>query len=685
MSDASDVEQFFNWINKTKRIKPCYQSIDMRGKVSAPCSRFMVNERVHYLDQKSFGIFQEGLKRNRGLFTVDVYNAVVQQDRSVLDKGSKPVVKKTVKTASKPTVKSAEKKASNKPVEADIIKFGYYPDITGPSSTGSMNYEVALSWYFEETYAQNSTRIPFFVMRDDQGKPVVHSVALGQNNKYLASFFFNNLDRYNFSPLMLPGRLQTLQENKSLLLVMYRHRSESDRSHRIHSAAETEFSSREAFLSCVQHAFTFPEVCVVKVSCEQIPVATVPKGRVNKLLQRLQDLSAADAQMLADDLKQLLVTGYVTDMTLYARRWVGQQTEMNESIKADLAVWVGTERRSIVDETIVETLPQVAAMSEPELIRFGYVERRREHRYLARTAVSVLIDETRFEGFSSDISWHGLRVKVDKQLDVEAGMLIHIGFPTMQEKRQSLSLMNIPYRVVHFLRTESTMLMLERVTGTEEDSLDIFFDDVIEKNRNKLKVDAGDVISSIKARMFESLAAINTDTIAFFIGRHKIKGAQLLATGVPVPAQRLMGLFDKNKSLNPGSLLSTESVRILFDAIHLHGRKAGDGAEAELPFGFDVAIFDQSLDIMIADEYSSQGFQNLQSMTDWEKDKGKCRILRLVATSTAHVTDKVFEQLQADLRQQSAGYADKLEVYIAQLVGCGEIMDVTDQYRFFWP
>ena len=58
MSDASDVEQFFNWINKTKHLKPCYQSIDMRGKVSAPCSRFMMNERVHYLDQKSFGIFQ---------------------------------------------------------------------------------------------------------------------------------------------------------------------------------------------------------------------------------------------------------------------------------------------------------------------------------------------------------------------------------------------------------------------------------------------------------------------------------------------------------------------------------------------------------------------------------------------------------------------------------------------------
>ena len=160
------------------------------------------------------------------------------------------------------------------------------------------------------------------------------------------------------------------------------------------------------------------------------------------------------------------------------------------------------------------------------------------------------------------------------------------------------------------LRTESTVLMLERVTGTEEDPLDAFFGEVIEKNKSKLKVDVGDVISSIKARMFESLAAINMDTIAFFIGRHKIKGAQLLATGVPVPAQRLMGLFDNNKNLNPGSLLSTQSVRILFDAIHLHGRKSGDGAEAELPFGFDIAIFSgksnsQDLDVMIADEYSS--------------------------------------------------------------------------------
>jgi hypothetical protein len=101
----------------------------------------------------------------------------------------------------------------------------------------------------------------------------------------------------------------------------------------------------------------------------------------------------------------------------------------------------------------------------PELIRFGYVERRREDRYLARTAVRVRIREQDHEGMTVDISRHGLRVALPEPVDVRRGSPVSVGLTSVQKKRNALDLMDVSYRVVgQRSMDDGALLMLERVT-----------------------------------------------------------------------------------------------------------------------------------------------------------------------------------------------------------------------------
>ena len=89
------------------------------------------------------------------------------------------------------------------------------------------------------------------------------------------------------------------------------------------------------------------------------------------------------------------LVGYIIDVT----QTFSQLVEHEGVQEGDqILAWVGTESRSVVGGKVVEKLEMPAAALQPELIRFGYVERRREDRYLAETGVDVGVGVKDFDG-----------------------------------------------------------------------------------------------------------------------------------------------------------------------------------------------------------------------------------------------------------------------------------------------
>jgi len=74
---GSETGRFLNKMEEMRIRKPCFETIDMRGKVRGECQRSMLNNREFYLDDVSYGLYQDGLNACNGTFTVGTYESIV--------------------------------------------------------------------------------------------------------------------------------------------------------------------------------------------------------------------------------------------------------------------------------------------------------------------------------------------------------------------------------------------------------------------------------------------------------------------------------------------------------------------------------------------------------------------------------------------------------------------------------
>ena len=93
---GSDTGRFLQRLEESRLTRPCFQTIDMRGRVAGACRPYAFNDRIHYLDDVSFQMFEQGLQENNGVYTVGTFEAIVggahtiqaQQDARELPEGA---------------------------------------------------------------------------------------------------------------------------------------------------------------------------------------------------------------------------------------------------------------------------------------------------------------------------------------------------------------------------------------------------------------------------------------------------------------------------------------------------------------------------------------------------------------------------------------------------------------------
>ncbi|MFK5985554.1 MAG: PilZ domain-containing protein [Pseudomonadota bacterium] len=72
----SESSRFLKRVNLPEHQQPCYKPLDMRGKAPGPHRKIAYNDRIFYLDDLSFLIFQQGLKDNKNIFTMGTYHKI---------------------------------------------------------------------------------------------------------------------------------------------------------------------------------------------------------------------------------------------------------------------------------------------------------------------------------------------------------------------------------------------------------------------------------------------------------------------------------------------------------------------------------------------------------------------------------------------------------------------------------
>ncbi len=794
VSERSDTARFLKRMDHSRLARPCFQTIDMRGQVAGECRPHAFNDRIHYLDDISFQMFEQGLLDNRGVYTEGTCESIIsgghtleaqheareqaEQKRSEIEQrrlehartAEEGAVTATINPALVPlgyfrkrahprllyscavTLQRGNIKSVG--ITRDISVCGVQVRVKGLSAfragdeiritfdgleqdagcvrlkrlaytllrsdmhdngtslhlrrvnaekTGAFSalvedlvercagkhkldvedeYLTALSWYYERCYAQSVGCIPFFVEKNEQAELRVRAVAMSEGNAWLARFFCTDADNYDFSPLCLPGRLQQLVQNRSFMLAMYRHQGPTDSCLRIYSAADFELAGPDEFAAFVQHAAQHSEYSIVKVLAGASPLVDVPENKLVEVSQRLQHKSGQQMTSLREQLKRLLFTGLVVDMT---REFTAVRTA---SQPGELFAWVGAERRSVAQEVVQETLSLSADSLCPELVRFGYVERRREDRYLAETRVEVVIDGQMFEGMSRDISTLGLCVQLLQRVELAKGTGVRVGLVSLQRKKASTNLMNIPYRVVNSHHREpGTVLMLERVLGGSNEGLKEFFVELISKNRHKLGVDTGDIRGAVESRVYESLLAANTPGIPFFLGYSIEGGAHLQFVGETEAGNSLQEFFTSTDGQPDYRCLNEPRiVTALYDAIQMLARQERGSCQGLSPFAIELYLYKEY------DELSGEIFIHAATELDFSSDEtreiflGKLdnypdwRCVKIVSSFIRTPDEKIRDQLLEMVREQSKHRAIRLSDVMHALAGYGELIDITDEW-----
>jgi hypothetical protein len=809
--ESSDTARFLRRMEESRLTRPCFQTIDMRGRVAGDCRRYAFNDRVHYLDDVSFQMFEQGLKDNNGVYTVGTFEAIMggahtlharAEARALAESRRQQIERRRLERARAAALErlagSQETGPESLPPVAPVknpeqLRLGYFRNrrnprlmyacsvtlergnlrvegvtrdvsvcglrvhikgLTGlsegqdvlvgfpglapddgkiPSERVSYRvvrmepdeaettlylsrrdmdrpegfteliealierhqrkykldiddeYQSVLSWLYERSFAQSTTQIPFFVEYTDTGEPRVQAVAMSGGNAHLTRFFCTDEDNYNFTPLCLAHRLLHLDTGGSYLLAMYRQRGEGDQCMRIHSVADIEAGSQEAFQRLAAYVMQQSEYCIVKVSAGPVPALAVPEAKIDEVAQRLQYKSEAQMAELRARLRRLRLVGCMTDLTQDLRRYLGGA---GPSTCPDGAVWVGGERRRLGDDTVTERQSLPVESLQPELVRFGYVERRREDRYLAETRVEVRAGERTVGGTSRDISTRGMRIHLDEKLQLRKGMTVKVGLVSLQQKKAATNLMDIPYQVVDSRELErGTELRLERVLGGRREGLKEFFVELITKNQHKLGVDIGDIWGAASSRVYESLLASNTPGLPFFIGRSDEGGAHLQCVGVPPSESPLLRWFRTGDGLDLRCLNEPRVVSALYDAVQILARQHREADGAPPPFELELYVYRE------LDDVTGETFIHAASELDFPTpaaretflarldDYQDWRCLKLSATFTEALDDRALEKMIAPLRAQSKHRAIKLSDLAHSLVACAELVDITPEWQ----
>lgn len=806
VSEGSETGLFLQKMEAQRIRRPCFETIDMRGKVPGECQRYLLNNRTFYLDDTSYAIYQQGLKSYNGTFTIGTYEAIVNgghTNRAIREAQTARELEAQRKTQTERSVSArvgGELQDDAQPVVQDapelyqpeLIPLGYFKrrrqdrlqyvttvqiQIGGKAFNGTtrdisvgglqitlkgvhhfapdaalvialpalqeqdsridllhLRYNVisseqhdaehqlrvrlepegapdgfesfigelierykrkykldveddywsVCSWLYERVYSESAMQLSFFVGEDQDRQLSAQAVAVTDGNQPFAHFFRNDVDNFDFSALGLPERLRHLYDHREFLLLLYREKVGNE--YRLHSVADFELKDEKELQALLRFTLAHEEHCIAKVMASNVPLQPISDSKFDMLTGRLRDKAAEEVGSLRERIAELVFTGTVIDITAQVKSAFSASVgrERGQIDVQGVRCWVGGSRKQLPLYTEVERL---AVMPAPELIRFGYVERRREDRYLAETAVEISSRTGRSKGRTRDISKRGLAVRVEQALEIASGDEIKVALVSLQAKRPSLDLSKVPYRVIKVDREDGvTTIMLERLRDKYEHEIDDFFVELITKNRHKLAVDVNDTRGATLSRVYEGTAAENAGTLPFFIARQEQGGGRLQAVAIPEGKCALAEFFrDAQGHYDFAWLSESRLVLALYQQMGQMVREAAHEQVRPSPIEIEVYCYKQpdpqgQPRLCIATEFEFADEARREAFLAEALAAEDFRILKLMATYTLELNKAELDSAIETVRNQSRHRASKLYEQLNALIGHGEIIDITPQF-----
>jgi len=328
---------------------------------------------------------------------------------------------------------------------------------------------------YEQSFANNCQGISLFINTKKLGQPFVEYACVNDSNLEIVDYWQDEKNNQTMGYLFSEQRIKKLllcsDSDESLIVYCFTHLSAGKVY--FYSATHSELDNspelKEVFLSYASRKLSWR---VYNLSVNQISYtqAELPNSLPDNTIRGISQVSKRLSPRLTVALENLTHLLTLTDITHSVGQQCYQQRELaNDRIK--LLALFGHARNRIPPK--VETL------------KFEVIDKRRERRYKLRTEISVGYNEQTIVGSSEDISVTGLRIELDTPLKAKGDVTISVSFVGLNKITKEYDLNELPYQLIK-ISSDGYILHLQLTQGTKAKSAAVFFNTLIDKNKDKL-------------------------------------------------------------------------------------------------------------------------------------------------------------------------------------------------------
>lgn len=573
--------------------KTCNRIIDLRGKVAGECQAYTFGERTHYLDDRAYLLAKQLLDRFNGRYTVGVYESLLkalkmlaQQQSTVTLNTQKDILHQDpLRPQHIPFGQLLQRKEQRivyaSPIDifiGDVLYHGSTVDITSSAIRIILRrahtidkgdaLNITFSGFNEEYSISLLTKIKYNVVKIDHDEKNTYAVLVRKsddntaittwleewtqksNNVDLDDEIFNLASRYYLS-------LFTHSLNTPLLWLSHSNDPEPIKAFHLmprgqHMLECLHNGDNKADLSLlpVEKIMTDNETYLVVIFNESniLKSIAVPHSKpdlVAKVLNWHQSQQHSHVLLLQPTNQKINPTNYADEIAFitdidqdYGSVLSNDLSSITQIVSiielSSICVNINSEAKFSEDELKLYRIINTLENKQPTSTSFKHYIQRRNQRFFVNTPVIAHVAKQVLKVSTIDLSLDGLSLNFPSDISIPNDNRITVDFTRWQTQTNKHDLTGIPFLVKDkiSLADGHIRLGLQRLTTSSPLNINQFFKDIIERNKDKLKINDRDIIVDKEISIYRRVlpASISSTPLFFGVDSDKKRILQAIAT-----------------------------------------------------------------------------------------------------------------------------------------------------------
>ncbi|SMY37463.1 PilZ domain-containing protein [Photobacterium andalusiense] len=317
-------------------------------------------------------------------------------------------------------------------------------------------------------------------------------------------------------------------------------------------------------------------------------------------------------------------------------------------------------------------------ISQAEAIHFDPKPLRSESRFQYQTTITLQQNNGIISGHSIDFSSRGLNINLDQPLRCKQGDTVIIEFTDLARSTKNSILKRMPYQVI---RTSPNGKNIQLTTIENEDGLlgGQFLQTLITSNLEKLSVCKEPQPSAAMLFAMHQMLLTRLHCLPYFAEKvdHKIK-VKAVGSNFPLsPLANMLYQLSDNDRCDLDIIFKQRVKQLLADPM-----RPRDKQPPPVIHELYLAVEIKDNKVHKVDTKLRQDFDNVASQRAYieqARQHGELFALRITALPVLNPLTILIGEKLSKLARLTLHRARALEMEFTSLIGCGEILDITDE------